>query len=118
MSEARYYHISKAGKLVPLASLAEVIAAAGNEGYVWLDYYQPTKEELSELIEPFRLHPLSIEDCVDEIQIPKIDDYPGYTFMLFNAFHYSYKVLTIREVDIIHRCQLSDYGQYPRFSRE
>ncbi len=100
MSEARYYHISKAGKLVPLASLAEVIAAAGNEGYVWLDYYQPTKEELSALIEPFRLHPLSIEDCVDEIQIPKIDDYPGIAFMLFNAFHYAHRVLTIREADI------------------
>jgi magnesium transporter len=100
MPESRYYHISKDGILVPLATLAEVIAAAGKEGYVWLDYYQPTKEKLSELIEPFGLHPLSIEDCVDEIQIPKIDDYPGYTFMLFNAFHYSYKVLSIREADI------------------
>lgn len=100
MSEARYYHISKAGIMVPLETLAEVIAVTGKEGYVWLDYYQPGKDELSNLIEPFGLHPLSIEDCVDEIQIPKIDDYPGYTFMLFNAFHYSYKVLTIREVDL------------------
>jgi magnesium transporter len=100
MSETRFYHISAAGKLIPQATLADVIAAAGKEGYVWLDYYQPTKEKLTELIEPFGLHPLSIEDCVDEIQIPKIDDYPGYAFMLFNAFHYSYKVLTIREVDL------------------
>ena len=45
-------------------------------GYIWLDYYQPRKEDLTLLVEPLGLHPLSIEDCIDENQIPKIDDYP------------------------------------------
>jgi len=100
MSESRFYHITKEGKFVPVATLPEVLAAAGKGGFVWLDYSQPTKEELSLLIEPFGLHPLSIEDCVNEDQIPKIDDYPRNTFIVFNVFNYSRGELSIDEVDM------------------
>lgn len=65
-----------------------------------MDYTQPTKENLSSLIEPFGLHPLSIEDCLDENLIPKIDDYPKYTFFIFNAFNYVQQTLTIDEINI------------------
>ena len=100
MSESRFYHITRAGKFNPVLTLAEALAAARKEGYIWLDYTQPTKQELTALIDPFGLHPLSIEDCVDEIQIPKIDDYPRNTFMLFNTFNYSPGGLSISEADI------------------
>lgn len=69
-------------------------------GFLWLHYYQPTKEELSNLSEPLGLHPLSIEDCFDENQIPKIEDFPRNTFILFNAFDYSDKKLSIDEIDL------------------
>jgi magnesium transporter len=100
MSESQFYHITKEGKFVPVATLSEVLSAAGKGGFVWLDYSQPTKEELSLLIEPFGLHPLSIEDCVNEDQIPKIDDYPRNTFIVFNVFNYSQGELSIDEVDM------------------
>jgi magnesium transporter len=100
MSESRFYHVTRKGKLIPVATLAEALAAAKTGGFVWLNYSQPTKEELSDLIEPLGLHPLSIEDCVDENQIPKIDDYPSNTFIIFNAFNYSQGVLTTDEVDM------------------
>jgi magnesium transporter len=100
MSESQFYHITLEGKLVLVATLAEALAATRKGGFVWLDYSQPTKEELSALIDPFGLHPLSIEDCVNKNQIPKIDDYPRYTFIVFNAFNYSQGVLSIDEVDM------------------
>jgi magnesium transporter len=100
MSESQFYHITREGKLILVATLAEAIVATKIGGFVWLDYSQPTKEELSFLIDPFGLHPLSIEDCVDENQIPKIDDYPRYTFIVFNAFNYCQRVLSIDEVDM------------------
>jgi magnesium transporter len=100
MLESRFYHITREGKLVPVTTLDAAFAATKGEGFMWLDYSQPTKEELSLLIDPLGLHPLSIEDCFDENQIPKIDDYPEYTFILFNAFNYSQEVLTINEVDM------------------
>jgi magnesium transporter len=100
MSESRFYHVAQNGKLVIVDSLNEALAAAKKGGYVWLDYSQPTKEDLSLLIEPLKLHPLSIEDCVDENQIPKIDDYPKNSFILFNAFNYSEGALSMDEMDI------------------
>jgi len=99
MSEAHFYHITKDGSLTQLSSAENALEVVKSGGYIWLDYYHPTKEELSMLIEPLGLHPLSIEDCIDENQIPKVDDYPRNTFILFNAFHYYQGKLSISEVD-------------------
>jgi magnesium transporter len=99
MTEVNFYHITKDGTLTQPASLESAQDALKSGGYIWLDYYQPKKEDLSLLIEPLGLHPLSIEDCVDKNQIPKIDDYPHNTFILFNAFHYSQGILHVTEVD-------------------
>jgi magnesium transporter len=69
-------------------------------GFLWFHYNQPTKEELSTLIDPLGLHPLSIEDCFDKDQVPKIEDYPKNTFILFNAFSYANGRLSIDEIDL------------------
>ncbi len=74
--------------------------AAKKGGYIWLDYCEPARQELEALTEPLGLHPLAIEDCFDTNQIPKIDDYPKHTFMLFNAFNYANHALAIYEVDV------------------
>jgi len=100
MSESWFYHIPQKGKLLSVATVDAALAAAKDNGFVWLDYCQPTKEELSNLIDPFGLHPLSIEDCLDENQIPKIEDFPRNTFIIFNTFDYSNKILSIGEIDL------------------
>ena len=101
MSEAWFYHISSAGELKRVASVEAALTAARQDGFIWLHYYQPTKEELTNLSDPLGLHPLSIEDCCDEKQIPKIEDFPRNTFILFNDFDYSNQELTIGEIDLI-----------------
>jgi magnesium transporter len=100
MSESWFYHISQTGKLLRLATVDEALAAAKDGGFLWLNYCQPTKEELSALIDPLGLHPLSIEDCFDDNQIPKIEDFPRNTFLLFNTFDYSKRKLSIGEIDL------------------
>jgi magnesium transporter len=100
MSESHFYHITRAGQLTRMATLAEALASVKEDGFLWLDYYQPKKEDLEVLIDPLGLHPLSIEDCLDENQIPKIEDYPQHTFILFNAFEYTHKTLAEYEVDM------------------
>jgi len=99
MTEAHFFHIAKGGTLTQATSLENAMDLMKAGGYVWLDYYQPQKEDLSLLVKPLGLHPLSIEDCIDENQIPKIDDYPRNTFILFNAFHTSQGILSVSEVD-------------------
>ena len=100
MSESWFYHIPQKGKLLSVATVDEALAAAKDNGFLWLDFCEPTKEELSNLIKPFGIHPLSIEDCLDENQIPKIEDFPRNTFIIFNTFDYSNKILSIGEIDL------------------
>jgi magnesium transporter len=100
MSESLFYHISKAGELSHVATVEEALAAAKDGGSVWLHYCQATKEELSNLIDPLGLHPLSIEDCFDKNEIPKIELFPRSAFILFNYFDYSDKELSIGEIDL------------------
>ena len=68
--------------------------------FVWFDYWRPERQDLEALIGPLGLHPLSIEDCLDFDQIPKMDDYPNSTFILFNAFDYGSKRLCVDEIDL------------------
>src|SRR5512146_935641 len=101
MSKSNFYHVTTGGAIIPMRGWREAIRAGRKSGYAWLDYCDPTAAELSELIKPLRIHPLAIEDCTDSNQIPKIEDYPGNTFMLFNDFHYADQSLIIHEVDVI-----------------
>ena len=99
MSVSRFYHIPKSGKLDLVESVAECMARAKEGGFFWLHYIEPTAEDLHPLIELLDLHALSVEDVLDENQIPKIDDFPSNTFILFNAFTYMEKKLCVQEID-------------------
>lgn len=100
ISNSRFYYIPRTGKLVNIATLEEVLAAAKKGEFIWLDYFEPTKEQLLPLIDTLGLHPLSIEDCLDENQIPKVEDFPQHSFILFNAFSYANQTLVLSEVDM------------------
>jgi len=99
MVESCFYHINEPGKLVCVNTLEEALIKAKSGSFIWLAYCQPTKEELSLLIEPLGIHPLAVEDCLDEDQIPKIEDYPNNTHILFNSFSYANKDLIIDEIN-------------------
>ena len=48
--------------------------------WYWVDFNKPTTEEMQLLADIFHFHPLAIEDCIQEIQRPKLDYYNEYTF--------------------------------------
>jgi len=52
------------------------------ENILWADVNDPTSEDFLSLAEEFGFHPLSIEDCRTLHQRPKIEEYPGYYFIL------------------------------------
>lgn len=101
MSENLYYSISPKGKIARLASIADAISETKNGNYLWLDFYKPTREDLTALVEPLGLHPLTVEDCTDENLVPKMEEFPANTFIIFNSFTYSDNVLSTDEVDFI-----------------
>jgi len=101
MSENLYYSISSKGKIARLTSIADAISEAKNGNYLWLDFYKPTREDLTSLVEPLGLHPLTVEDCTDENLVPKMEEFPTNTFIIFNSFTYANNILSTDEVDFI-----------------
>lgn len=62
------------------ADISELRIVEGN--VVWADVSDPTSSDFEELAEEFGFHPLSIEDCRNEHQRPKIEEFPGYYFIV------------------------------------
>jgi magnesium transporter len=52
------------------------------DNVVWVDVNDPTSQDFLDLAEEFNFHPLSIEDCRQEHQRPKIEEYKGYYFIV------------------------------------
>jgi magnesium transporter len=100
MSESKFYHFTTAGLFYGIATLGDAIAALKEGGFVWFNFYKPSREELSSLEDMIGIHPLSVEDCFDEKQVPKIEYFSNNTFILFNAFTYLNKELFIDEVNL------------------
>jgi magnesium transporter len=100
MGKSEFYHISPGGAIKHLDTFDKATMALHNEGYVWFNYTKATKEDLTELMAPLGIHPLSLEDCTDESQVPKMDEFPGYSFVVFNALRYDNADLMSDEVDI------------------
>lgn len=52
------------------------------QNVVWADISDPTSQDFLDLAEEFGFHPLSIEDCQKAHQRPKVEEYPGYYFIV------------------------------------
>jgi magnesium transporter len=62
------------------ADISELREVPGN--IIWTDVTDPTSRDFEELAEEFGFHHLSIEDCQNTHQRPKIEEYQGYYFMV------------------------------------
>ncbi len=54
----------------------------------WLDIEHATDEEFGLLETVFGFHPLAVEDCRIANELPKLDDYGGYLFIVLHAAGY------------------------------
>ena len=100
MSETKFYHFSSSGLFYGVSSVKEAITALKEGGFIWLNFYNPSIEELHSLVDTMDVHPLSVEDCLDIRQVPKIEQFPNNTFIIFNAYSYSASTLFVDEIDI------------------
>ena len=100
MPGARVAHVTSSGQAMPCATFEQALAGQRESGgYVWIDLEDPARADLDALAGPFGLHPLAIEDCLDGDEVPKIEDFPQNTFVIFNRFHFSDHELAVEEVD-------------------
>lgn len=69
----------------------------GNYKWYWIDFNQPTEEEIEFLRDPLSFHPLAIEDCIHHLQRPKLDYYDNYTFFVTQSLNQ--ETISKEEVD-------------------
>lgn len=91
----------RTGPLRVLERREDVVEAAGlKRGALWVDFQDPTPEEVSLFTEAFKLDPLAIEDIVTEVHHPKVDDYGDYIYIAVHG------VLPRKGVGNMRTCEL------------
>ncbi|MEH7336402.1 magnesium/cobalt transporter CorA [Neobacillus drentensis] len=66
----------------------------------WVDFNEPTDDEIKHLSETFNFHPLAIEDCINTtLQRPKLDYYDEYTFFITHIVREEREEITKEELE-------------------
>ena len=69
-----------------LAELYRVVQAG--EGMLWVDIDSQARGQHALLEKVFAFHPLSIEDTLNPVSRVKLEEYPGYLFMIIRAIRF------------------------------
>jgi len=85
---------------IPIEKVNEV--RQNKENIIWADIKDPNHESFLKLAQEFSFHPLSIEDCLKGHQRSKIEEYPGYYFIVAYeaALFGEHNNLQLRELNI------------------
>lgn len=59
--------------------------------FTWIDVVAPNREELTALADEFRLHPSSVQDCLDPEHLPKYEKIGETNFLIVRTFDESCK---------------------------
>ncbi len=60
----------------------DVVAQLEQQRFVWLEYEDPSDEDLEHIAQLIHLHPLTVQDARTFRQRPKIEEYEGYMFVV------------------------------------
>jgi magnesium transporter len=103
-----------AGENPPFEQLAEL--RADPAVMLWVDLSEaPEDESRRVLADVFAVHPLTIEDCLQDSPLPKVELYDEYLYLVLHAVDYSRaEKFTTTEVDfILGRNFLATYHRKP-----
>jgi magnesium transporter len=78
-----------------------VQAAVENRGNVWIDLDGADEPICRDLLAPFEIHPLVLDDVFAEVNRPKVDDYGRYLYVVVHSARWDEERPKLRELDII-----------------
>lgn len=85
-----------------LAELCRV--AQQGEGLLWLDVDSEQRSQHALLEKVFGFHPLSIEDTLNPVSRVKLEEYPGYLFMIMRAVGFCEETSDPYDLDTTNIC--------------
>jgi magnesium transporter len=68
---------------VPLDQLPELLK--DQSAVIWVNMESPTQEDERVLLEVFKFHPLTVEDCRENRHYPKVEEFPGYIYLIVHG---------------------------------
>ncbi len=86
---------------LPVEQLPDLLHA--EQGAIWIDMQSPEMADYQLILEQtFHFHPLAIEDTINDIHLPKIDDYGAYLYLVFHTVGLGEEPMDIdtEEVDV------------------
>jgi len=65
--------------------MVRTILHSGNAPFDWIDISEPTLEDFATLKNTYQLHEASIKDCLQVGQLPKIEEFENYHFLIIRS---------------------------------
>ena len=56
-----------------------------NTAIIWVDMEAPTEADENVLLDVFHFHPLTVEDCRENRHYPKVEEFPGYLYLIVHG---------------------------------
>ena len=74
-----------------------------NKDIVWVDLVSPTREEVTHIMDHYRVHPIVAEELLINTRKPHIDPYAEHIYLVlhFPALKHSHSEQTVQEIDFI-----------------
>ena len=66
-----------------LEQLSELLK--DEKAVIWVDMDKPTEADDQILLNVFRFHPLTVEDCRETRNYPKVEEFPGYLYFILHG---------------------------------
>jgi magnesium transporter len=85
----------------PIEQLPQLLHV--DHGAIWVDMQSPSEADYRFVLEhTFHFHPLAIEDAINDIHLPKLDDYGTYVYLVFHTVGLGEEPMDIdtEEVDV------------------
>ncbi len=52
---------------------------------IWVDMESPTEADEQVLLDVFKFHPLTVEDCRENRHYPKVEEFDGYLYFIVHG---------------------------------
>src|SRR4030042_5945192 len=68
----------------------------------WVNIERPTRREMDSLAQTYPFPPLDLDACLSKVQLPKIDEYESYLFIIlhFPVFEHTTRITRASQVSI------------------
>ncbi len=98
----RILYRHRSGTLLDNLTIEQLPAALKDpHARLWIDLQSATAVEQAAILEEtFHFHPLAVEDAINDVHVPKLDDYGNYVYLVFHTFRLGDERMDIHTVEL------------------